>query len=318
MTEPVTPQSPPKSPIAWIVAGLLAVVIVAGTVFINAKLHNRSALFAATRAELNESKANAAQLQTQLTQAKAGAAQLQAQLDQSKANASQLQTQLAQAKADSAQLQTQLDQAKAGAAQLQGQLAQAKAAVAQSQAQTAQSKANAAQLQTQLDQAKAGAAQLQTQLDQAMADFLPSCAGFVRRRHSRVPQPPPILMAPAAPPSCGTRRRPNSRAPEVVSRGALRPVHPLGRLRRARRRVAGQAAGAEWIMNRGKIPVADYRCLASDFTAAKYDPEAWAQLAADAGMKYVVITAKHHDGFALFDSAFSDWNAVKASGASAI
>jgi alpha-L-fucosidase len=77
----------------------------------------------------------------------------------------------------------------------------------------------------------------------------------------------------------------------------------------------GKPAGAEWIMNRAKIPVAEYRALAKDFTAAKYDPKAWAQLAADAGVKYVVITAKHHDGFTLFDSAFSDWNAVKASGA---
>ena len=77
----------------------------------------------------------------------------------------------------------------------------------------------------------------------------------------------------------------------------------------------GKSVGAEWIMNQGKIPVAAYRAFAKDFTAAKYDPEAWAQLAADAGMKYVVITAKHHDGFALFDTAYSDWNAVKASGA---
>ena len=77
----------------------------------------------------------------------------------------------------------------------------------------------------------------------------------------------------------------------------------------------GKPVSAEWIMNRGKIPVADYRAFAKDFTAAKYDPVAWAQLAADAGIKYVVITAKHHDGFTLFDSAYSDWNAVKASGA---
>ena len=77
----------------------------------------------------------------------------------------------------------------------------------------------------------------------------------------------------------------------------------------------GKPVSAEWIMNRGKIPVADYKAFAKDFTAAKYDPEAWAQLAADAGMKYVVITAKHHDGFTLYDSAYSDWNAVKASGA---
>jgi len=77
----------------------------------------------------------------------------------------------------------------------------------------------------------------------------------------------------------------------------------------------GKPTGAEWIMFQGKIPVADYRAFAQQFTAAKYDPQAWAQLAAAAGIKYVVITAKHHDGFALFDSAFSDWNAVKASGA---
>jgi alpha-L-fucosidase len=77
----------------------------------------------------------------------------------------------------------------------------------------------------------------------------------------------------------------------------------------------GKPVSAEWIMNRGKIPVADYKAFAKNFTAAKYDPQAWAQLAADAGIKYVVITAKHHEGFALFDSAYSDWNAVKASGA---
>lgn len=77
----------------------------------------------------------------------------------------------------------------------------------------------------------------------------------------------------------------------------------------------GKPVSAEWIMNRGKIPVAAYKDFAKDFTAAKYDPQAWAQLAADAGIRYVVITAKHHDGFALFDSAYSDWNAVKASGA---
>ena len=46
----------------------------------------------------------------------------------------------------------------------------------------------------------------------------------------------------------------------------------------------GKPVSAEWIMNRGKIPVADYRAFAKDFTAAKYDPVAWAQLAADAGI----------------------------------
>jgi alpha-L-fucosidase len=77
----------------------------------------------------------------------------------------------------------------------------------------------------------------------------------------------------------------------------------------------GRPSGAEWIMNTAKIPVAQYKALAKQFTAAKYDPQAWAQLFQDAGAKYVVITAKHHEGFTLYDSQFSDWNAVKASGA---
>ena len=77
----------------------------------------------------------------------------------------------------------------------------------------------------------------------------------------------------------------------------------------------GKPVTAEWIMNRAKISVADYRAHAQYFTASKYDPQAWAQLAEDAGAKYVVITAKHHEGFTLFDSAYSDWNAVKSSGA---
>jgi len=71
----------------------------------------------------------------------------------------------------------------------------------------------------------------------------------------------------------------------------------------------------EWIMRNAKISVADYRAFAQNFTAARYDPQAWARLARTAGTKYVVITAKHHDGFALYDSAASDWNAVQASSA---
>ncbi|MEI6178418.1 MAG: alpha-L-fucosidase [Verrucomicrobiota bacterium] len=71
----------------------------------------------------------------------------------------------------------------------------------------------------------------------------------------------------------------------------------------------------EWILKNGSIPLKDYRAFAKDFTAAKYDPSAWADLAKQAGMKYVVITSKHHDGFTLYDSKVSDWNAVKASGA---
>lgn len=70
----------------------------------------------------------------------------------------------------------------------------------------------------------------------------------------------------------------------------------------------------EWIMRFRKIPVEKYKSFAPEFTAAKYDPEYWAELAERAGMKYVVITSKHHDGFALYDSAVTDWD-VMASGA---
>jgi alpha-L-fucosidase len=65
-------------------------------------------------------------------------------------------------------------------------------------------------------------------------------------------------------------------------------------------------------MNRGKIPVADYQAFAASFNPVKYDPDYWVKLAKDAGMKYIVITAKHHDGFALFKSNASKWNMVDA------
>lgn len=68
----------------------------------------------------------------------------------------------------------------------------------------------------------------------------------------------------------------------------------------------------EWIMNSGKIPIARYKQYAKDFNPVKYDPEAWVTMAKDAGMKYIIITAKHHDGFALFDSAVTDWDTVDA------
>ena len=68
----------------------------------------------------------------------------------------------------------------------------------------------------------------------------------------------------------------------------------------------------EWIMNRGKIPVAEYQAFAKEFNPVKYDPDAWVRMAKDAGMKYIVITSKHHDGFALFDSKASKWDIVDA------
>jgi alpha-L-fucosidase len=69
----------------------------------------------------------------------------------------------------------------------------------------------------------------------------------------------------------------------------------------------------EWIMLDGHIPVAEYREYAKEFNPVKYDPEHWAQLAAEAGMKYIVITSKHHDGFALFPSDVTDWDISDAS-----
>jgi alpha-L-fucosidase len=68
----------------------------------------------------------------------------------------------------------------------------------------------------------------------------------------------------------------------------------------------------EWIMLRAKIPVAEYRAFAKDFNPVKYDPDAWVRLAKEAGMKYIVITAKHHDGFALYDSKVTDWDIAGA------
>lgn len=68
----------------------------------------------------------------------------------------------------------------------------------------------------------------------------------------------------------------------------------------------------EWIMHYGRIPVAEYQEYSKEFNPVNYDPEAWVLMAKNAGMKYIVITAKHHDGFALFDTEVSDWNIVEA------
>ena len=68
----------------------------------------------------------------------------------------------------------------------------------------------------------------------------------------------------------------------------------------------------EWLMNRCQVPVAEYEKLASQFNPVKYNPDEWVQLAQDAGMKYIVITSKHHDGFALFKSAASKYNVADA------
>ena len=68
----------------------------------------------------------------------------------------------------------------------------------------------------------------------------------------------------------------------------------------------------EWIMHNGKIPMAEYRAYAKDFNPVKFNADDWVRTAKEAGMKYIVITSKHHDGFAMFGSKASDWNIVQA------
>jgi alpha-L-fucosidase len=68
--------------------------------------------------------------------------------------------------------------------------------------------------------------------------------------------------------------------------------------------------GAEWIMELLKIPVPEYEKFAPQFNPTAFDAAAWVRLAKQAGMKYITITSKHHDGFAMWDSKVSDWDIV--------
>jgi alpha-L-fucosidase len=68
----------------------------------------------------------------------------------------------------------------------------------------------------------------------------------------------------------------------------------------------------EWIMKWARIPRREYETLARGFDPVKFDADAVAGLAREAGMKYVVITAKHHDGFAMFDSKATTYDIVDA------
>ena len=58
----------------------------------------------------------------------------------------------------------------------------------------------------------------------------------------------------------------------------------------------------EWIMHNAPIPVKEYQELPKQFNPVKFNAEAWVQMAVDTGMKYIVITSKHHDGFAMYHS----------------
>jgi len=77
---------------------------------------------------------------------------------------------------------------------------------------------------------------------------------------------------------------------------------------------AGEWNGAthhgEWIMETAQIPVEEYEKFLDRFNPVKFNADEWVSIAKDAGMKYIVITSKHHDGFALFDSAVSDYDVM--------
>lgn len=72
---------------------------------------------------------------------------------------------------------------------------------------------------------------------------------------------------------------------------------------------------SEWIMNprRAGIPVGEYMAESKKFNPINFNANEIAQLAKDAGMKYIIVTSKHHDGFAMYDSKINDFNIVKAS-----
>ena len=68
----------------------------------------------------------------------------------------------------------------------------------------------------------------------------------------------------------------------------------------------------EWLMRRGEIMSEDYKAAAPQFNPTDFDAKQWVNAAKDAGARYIVITSKHHDGFAMFDSEVSDFDIVDA------
>jgi len=69
-------------------------------------------------------------------------------------------------------------------------------------------------------------------------------------------------------------------------------------------------ARGEWVRSHEKLSIEDYQPFFEEFNPVNYNPKEWAALAKKAGMKYTVITAKHHDGFCLFDSKLTDYKAT--------
>jgi alpha-L-fucosidase len=74
--------------------------------------------------------------------------------------------------------------------------------------------------------------------------------------------------------------------------------------------VYSQLGDGEWVMQVQQIPVKTYEKLPTFFNPTQFDPKEWVKMVKDAGMKYITITSKHHDGFAMFDSKISDYDIV--------
>lgn len=74
----------------------------------------------------------------------------------------------------------------------------------------------------------------------------------------------------------------------------------------------GKGGGAEWIMESHKIPIPEYELFAKQFNPTKFNAKEWVKIAKAAGIKYIVITSKHHDGFCLWDSKVSDYDIMDA------
>src|SRR6188768_2637160 len=66
----------------------------------------------------------------------------------------------------------------------------------------------------------------------------------------------------------------------------------------------------EWVQQNKNIPIADYEKLPAMFNPIEFNAAEWVAMAKAAGMKYITITSKHHDGFAMYDSKVSDYNIV--------
>jgi len=74
----------------------------------------------------------------------------------------------------------------------------------------------------------------------------------------------------------------------------------------------GNRGGAEWYLSNKHVQVKDYEKFAERFNPVKFDAEQWVQIAKNAGMKYIVITTKHHDGFCMFDSKLTGYCITRA------